>query len=82
MLGYRRSFRGAPDLETAVLIAQEVGFHVSKVDWLTHQEISNNSELGDAELEAVAGGFDGNKVFGDIGNSYLGGIPFGNCSPN
>ena len=52
--GLREKLRGAADLDAALALAQEVGFDVSKEDWLTHQA-KQTSELTDEELEGVAG---------------------------
>jgi hypothetical protein len=34
MLGFREKLKGAADLDTAVALANEAGFDVSKADWL------------------------------------------------
>jgi predicted ribosomally synthesized peptide with nif11-like leader len=51
----REKFQNAPDLDTAVALAEEAGFKVSKADWLKFQA-SDNLELSDEDLEGVAGG--------------------------
>jgi predicted ribosomally synthesized peptide with nif11-like leader len=53
--GLREKLKGAADLDTAVVMAQEAGFDVSKADWLKHQA-KETLELSDVELEGVAGG--------------------------
>ncbi len=56
----REKLKGAADLDAAVAIAKEIGFDVSKEDWLKHQA-SQPDELSDEELAGVAGG----KVYRD-----------------
>jgi predicted ribosomally synthesized peptide with nif11-like leader len=51
----REKLQCAPDLDTAVALAEEAGFKVSKADWLNFQA-SDNLELSDEDLEGVAGG--------------------------
>lgn len=51
----REKFESSSDLETALAIAQEAGFEVSKADWLRHQA-RQTLQLGDEELESIAGG--------------------------
>ena len=63
--GLQEKFKGAGDLDTTVAIAKEAGFSVTKADWLRHQA-KEIVELGDEELEEVAGGFDWNRVSNDI----------------
>jgi len=53
--GLLEKLKGAADLDAAVAIAKEAGFDVSKADWLRYQA-KRTLELGDEELEAVAGG--------------------------
>ena len=53
--GLLSKLQGAADLDAAVVIAKEAGFDVSKEDWLSHQT-KKTFELGDEELEEVAGG--------------------------
>ena len=53
--GLLQKLKDAADLDTAVAMAQEAGFDVSKADWLEHQA-KETLELTDAELEDVAGG--------------------------
>jgi len=53
--GLQEKLKGAVDLDTAVAIAKEAGFDVSKDDWLKYQA-SQTVELSDEELEVVAGG--------------------------
>ena len=53
--GLREKLQGAGDLDAAVALAKEAGFDVSKEDWLKHQA-NQTLELGDKELERVAGG--------------------------
>jgi predicted ribosomally synthesized peptide with nif11-like leader len=54
-VGLREKLKGAADLDAAVAIVKEVGFDVSKADWLKY-EAKQTLELSDAELEGVAGG--------------------------
>jgi predicted ribosomally synthesized peptide with nif11-like leader len=51
----REKLKGAVDLDAAVEMVQEVGFDVSKVDWLKYQA-KQTFELSDEDLEGVAGG--------------------------
>jgi predicted ribosomally synthesized peptide with nif11-like leader len=53
--GLREKLLSAADLDTAVAIAKEAGFDVSKADWLRYQA-KQTLELNDEELEGVAGG--------------------------
>ena len=53
--GLLEKLKGAGDLDTAVAIAKEAGFDVSKADWLRYQA-KQTLELSDEELEGVAGG--------------------------
>jgi len=54
-VGLRDKLQGAVDLDAAVVMAKEAGFDVSKADWLKYQA-KQTLELGDEELEEVAGG--------------------------
>jgi predicted ribosomally synthesized peptide with nif11-like leader len=55
--GLREKLQGAADPNAAVALAKEAGFNVSKDDWLKAQATQTLlRELGDAELECVAGG--------------------------
>ena len=58
--------QGAGDLDAAEALVKEVGFDVSKADWLKYQE-NLSIELADEELEAVAGGRSKKKC-GEGGN--------------
>lgn len=51
----RQKLQAAGDLDAAVELAQAAGFEVSKADWLKYQS-QDIVELGDEDLEAVAGG--------------------------
>jgi predicted ribosomally synthesized peptide with nif11-like leader len=51
----QEKLKGAGDLDGAVAIAQEAGFDVSRADWLEFHA-KQNLELGDEELEGIAGG--------------------------
>jgi predicted ribosomally synthesized peptide with nif11-like leader len=53
--GLQKRLKGASDLVTAVAIAKDAGFDVSKADWHRYQA---NQILGlsDEDLESVAGG--------------------------
>ena len=53
--GLQEKLKGAGDLDTAVAIAKEAGFDVSKADWLRYQA-KQTLELSDEQLEDVAGG--------------------------
>ena len=53
--GLVEKLKGAADLDSAVVIAQEAGFDVTKAEWLQFQAMQK-LELSDAELEGVAGG--------------------------
>ena len=53
--GLQEKLKGAGDLDAAVAIAKEVGFDVSKGDWLKYQA-KQTLALSDEELEGVAGG--------------------------
>ena len=52
--GLQDRLQGAGDLDTAVAIAKEAGFDVTKADWFRHQA-GKVLELSDEELEGVAG---------------------------
>jgi predicted ribosomally synthesized peptide with nif11-like leader len=47
--------KGASDLDTAVAIAKDAGFDVSKADWHRYQA-KQILGLSDEELESIAGG--------------------------
>ena len=47
--------KGVADLDSAVVIAKEAGFDVSKADWHRYQA-KQTLGLSDEELEGVAGG--------------------------
>ncbi len=53
--GLQEKLKGAADLDTALAMAKEAGFDVSKADWLRYQA-KQTLELNDEELEGVAGG--------------------------
>ena len=53
--GLREKLQGAGDLDSAVALAKEAGFDVSKADWLKYQA-HKTMELSDDELAGVAGG--------------------------
>ena len=53
--GLLEKLKGAADLDSAVAIAKDAGFDVSKADWLRHQA-RRTLELSDEELEGVSGG--------------------------
>ena len=59
--GLQEKLKGAADLDAAVAMAKEAGFDMSKEDWLKFQA-KQNLELGDQELEGVAGG-GGNRCY-------------------
>jgi predicted ribosomally synthesized peptide with nif11-like leader len=54
--GLQEEFKGAADLDAAIILAKEAGFDVSKADLLKYQA-KQTLELSDSELEVVAGGF-------------------------
>ncbi len=54
-VGLLEKLKGAADLDSAVAIAMEAGFDLSKADWLNSQAQQMN-QLSDADLERVAGG--------------------------
>ena len=53
--GLQEKLQGAGDLDTAVAMAQEAGFDVSKADWLKYQA-NQTLALSDEDLEGVSGG--------------------------
>ena len=53
--GLREKLQDAAGLDTAVAVAKEAGFDVSKADLLEYQA-QQTLELSDEELEGVAGG--------------------------
>lgn len=53
--GLQEKLQGAADLDTAVEIAKDAGFDVSKADWFRYQA-KQTLELSDDQLEEVAGG--------------------------
>ena len=54
----RREFQGADNLDAAVALARDSGFDVNNEDWLNY--LSNQSlDIGDEDLETVAGGAGG-----------------------
>jgi predicted ribosomally synthesized peptide with nif11-like leader len=60
--GLQEKLKGAADLDAAAAIAKEVGFDVSKADWLKYQA-KQILELGDEDLEGVAGGKCGHRCY-------------------
>jgi len=52
--GLQEKLKAAADLDSAVALAKEAGFDVSKADWLKYQA-KQTLELSDDELEGVAG---------------------------
>ncbi len=62
--GLREKLKGAGDLDTAIAIAREAGFDVSKAALLKYQA-KQTLELSDEELERAAGGFYGVGKQGD-----------------
>jgi predicted ribosomally synthesized peptide with nif11-like leader len=50
----QEKLKGAGDLDTALAMAKDAGFDVSKADWLRYQA-RQTLEMGDEELEKVAG---------------------------
>ena len=53
--GLQEKLKGAADLDSAVVIANEAGFDVTKADWLKYQA-KQALELSDEALEGIAGG--------------------------
>ncbi len=53
--GLQEKLTGAADLDSAVVIANEAGFDVTKADWLKYQA-KQALELSDEALEGIAGG--------------------------
>ena len=53
--GLHERLKGALDLDTAVAIAKDAGFDVSKADCLKYQA-KQTLELSDDDLDRVAGG--------------------------
>ena len=53
--GLQETLKGAADLDSAVALAKEAGFDVSKADWLKYQA-KQTLELSDEQLEGVSGG--------------------------
>jgi predicted ribosomally synthesized peptide with nif11-like leader len=54
--GLKEKLQGAwPDVDAALILAKEAGFDVSKEAWLRYQA-NQTQDLGDAELEGMAGG--------------------------
>jgi predicted ribosomally synthesized peptide with nif11-like leader len=53
--GLQEKFKGAVDLDSAVAIAKDAGFDISKAAWLRYQA-NQTLELSDEELEGIAGG--------------------------
>jgi predicted ribosomally synthesized peptide with nif11-like leader len=53
--GLQEKLKGAADLDTALAIAKEAGFEVSKADWVRRQA-KQTLEMSDEELEGVSGG--------------------------
>ena len=62
--GLRERLKGAAELDTAVAIAKEAGFEVSKADWLKYQA-KQTFKLSDQDLEGVAGGAKTGATCGD-----------------
>jgi len=52
----RSKLESAASLDAAEAIARDAGFAVSKAEWLAYQN-QDTQELGDEQLEGVAGGF-------------------------
>ena len=58
----REKFQSAADLDAVVAQAREVGFDVSKADWLRYQA-KQTLEMSDEELERIAGGKGGQDKY-------------------
>ena len=54
-VGLQEKLKSAADLDTAVALAKEAGFDVSKADWLKYYA-KQTIELSDEELEGATGG--------------------------
>lgn len=52
----RAKFEAATSLDADEAVARDAGFDVSKAEWLAYQN-QDVTELGDEQLEGVAGGF-------------------------
>ena len=65
--GLREKLQAAKDLESALVIAREAGFDVSKEDWVNYQsQQTQTAELTDEELTRVSGGaYMGTKSYFD-----------------
>jgi len=74
--GLLQKLKDAADLDTAVAMAQEAGFDVSKADWLRYQA-KQTLELSDEELEGdLVGGTAGTCFHSLWGTDHsLGEIP-------
>lgn len=72
----RAKFEAATSLDAAEAVARDAGFDVSKAEWLAYQN-QDVTELGDEQLEGVAGGSKGQKdtVSGGAGTKIT--IEFG-----
>jgi len=60
----QKKLKGAADLDAFLAVAKDVGFNVSKADWIKHQA-KQTLELSDEELEGMAGGY--GKTWGIFG---------------
>jgi predicted ribosomally synthesized peptide with nif11-like leader len=69
--GLQEKLKGAADLDAVLAIAKEVGFDISKADWLRYQA-NQTLELSDEELEGIAGGVSSNgNDFGCLVSAFL-----------
>ena len=59
--GLQEKLKVAADLDSAVALAKEAGFDISKADWIKYQA-EQTLELSDEELERVAGGKKGKET--------------------
>lgn len=82
----RAKLESAASLDAAEAIARDAGFAVSKAEWLAYQN-QDTQELGDEQLEGVAGGFFGKsaspslKMEGDSQVTMTGGSTLNCTSP-
>ena len=65
--GLLEKLKGAADLDSAVAIAKDAGFDVSKANWRRYQA-KQTLGLSDEELEGVTGGNNTDKATSDPRN--------------
>ncbi|MDI9407256.1 MAG: Nif11-like leader peptide family natural product precursor [Chitinophagaceae bacterium] len=74
--GLRQRLQAAESIDAAIAIAKEAGFDATNEDWLRYTAKSSPLELGDAELESIAGGW--SKDDGNGGGTQI--ICCGGCA--